>query len=94
MAFDTKTVTLHEDAIEALGGNEFNWSQEQTIAIVKLAFDNTEIGPQQNFRSFGATEIVKGAQYSRAAYVETDSGYFIISIDMMQHINVTYARWD
>lgn len=94
MAFDTKTVTLHEDDLDFLGDAEFGWSRDQVEAVVKHAFDQTDIGEQASFRNFGVGELVQGIVFSKAAYVETGSGYFIISADMMQHIIVTYSRWD
>ena len=94
MPFDTKTVTLHEDDLGFLGEDGFDWSPSQVQDVIKHAFDQTEIGVQDNFRNFGVGEIVKGNDNSKAAFVETDSGYFIVSTDMMLHIIVTYSRWD
>ena len=94
MAFDTKTITLHQDDLGFLNDCEFDWSQSQIQAIIKHAFDSSEIGVQQNFRSFGTNEVIQGTSYSKVAYVETDSGYFFVTEDMIQHIIVTFSRWD
>lgn len=94
MAFDTKTIVLHQDELDFLGDNEFGWSFADVEAVVKKAFDQTAVGEQTNFRAFGVSEIVAGNSYSKVAFVETDSGYFTISASMLEHIIVTFARWD
>ena len=94
MAFDTHTVTLHEDDAGFPLNDDFDWSAAHVEAVVKHAFDGTAIGTQANFRNFGEAEIVAGNANSRAAYVETDSGYFIVCADMMAHVIVTFSRWD
>lgn len=94
MTFDTHTVTLHQDDLGFLSDDDFNWSLGQVESVVKHAFDKTNIGTQANFRNFSVAEIATGNINSKVAYVETDSGYFIISADMMLHIIVTFSRWD
>lgn len=93
MAFDTHTVTLHQDDLDFLGDDDFDWSLDQVKSVVKFAFDQTEIGVQEAFRNYGVSEIVESVAYSKAAYVETNSGYFVLSVDMMLHIIVTFSRW-
>lgn len=94
MAFDTKTITLHEDNLDFLGDEPFDWSEGQVVVVVKAAFDNTELGEQTNFRAFRMVEMVGGSEHSRVAFIESDSGYFFVSADMLLHIVVTFARWD
>lgn len=101
MTNDTRTITLHQDDIPFInngdcGENEFDWSEEQIVLLVThaLSTSDLDLGTQTNFRSFGVREIVEGITYSKAAYIESDSGYFLISEDMLLHLNVTYSRWD
>ena len=91
---DTKTITLYQDDLNFIGEDGLEWTASEVECIVRAAFDQTDIGAQTNFRNFGTSEVVPGTSYSRAAYVETDSGYFFVSEDMMLHIIVTYSRWD
>jgi hypothetical protein len=53
-----------------------------------------ELDVQKDFRNYGVSEIVEGVVYSKAAYIETEAGYFILSEGMLGHISVTYSRWD
>lgn len=39
-------------------------------------------------------EVVEGISASRVCYLENDEGYFLISKDMMESVNVLYNRWD
>ena len=94
MTLDTRTVVLHQDDITFPNADEFNWSEDHVQLVVKLAYDKSDLGEQQNFRNYGCGQIVQTVVFSKAAYIETDSGYFHVSEDMMQHINVTYSRWD
>ena len=94
MTLDTRHVVLFEDDIKFPNGDEFDWSEEHIKIVVKLAYDQSDLGTQENFRNYGCLEISKSVDTSKAAYIESDSGYFHVSEDMMQHINVTYSRWD
>ena len=98
MTFDTRTITLNQLDLEIPGAcDEFDISDQSQIEfVVDKAFSNTdlELDLPMEFRNFGVTEIVPDNGLSQAAYIETQSGYFFISEDMMSHINITYARWD
>ena len=96
MNYDTHTMTLHQDDFSFPNDEEFNWTEEHIVYLVNYAVSNSDIdlNASMKFHNFGVVEIVKGIGYSKVAYIESDLGYFIISEDMMLHINVTYSRWD
>ena len=96
MVYDTHTVTLHQDNVSLPNNEEFNWSEGHVAFVVNLAVSTTpmEIETPMVFRNFGVKEVVEGTPFSKVAYIEANAGYFIISEDMMSHINVTYSRWD
>jgi hypothetical protein len=39
-------------------------------------------------------EIMPDNSYSRVCYVENELGYFFISKDMLDSVNIIYNRWD
>lgn len=39
-------------------------------------------------------EIMPGNALSKACYVESNLGYFFISVDMMDKVNLVFNRWD
>ena len=94
MSFDTKSVTLYVDDLDFLKDQEFDWSASHVEATVKKAFDSTDLGPVTDFKNFGVSEIVPGTSYSMVAYIEANSGFFILSGSLTDHFIVTYARWD
>ncbi|MDO6547318.1 hypothetical protein [Pseudoalteromonas carrageenovora] len=93
---DTYTVTVHQDDFSFPNNEEFNWTEEQIKVLVNYAIENYDVGisKQNQFKEFATSEINSGISFSRAAYIESESGYFIISEDMMLHLNVVYSRWD
>ena len=91
---DTHTVELHEDEMDFAGDDGFDYSEAQVTGAVKLAFDKTEIGKQAGFKNYACSEVANGVTTSRVAYIESEMGYFIISTGFLQHVVVTYHRWD
>ncbi len=93
---DTYSIALHQDEFSFPDDQEFDWSEAHIQFLVNLALSELDVGipAQTNFRTFGVSEIVPGVRYSKAGYIESENGYFIISEDMMLHITVTYSRWD
>lgn len=39
-------------------------------------------------------EILPGYQRSKVCYIEANLGYFLVAIDYMENINITFNRWD
>ncbi len=39
-------------------------------------------------------EIMPGNSFSKVCYVENELGYFFISKDMLDSVNIIYNRWD
>ncbi len=39
-------------------------------------------------------ELAPGRASSRVCYAESDRGYFLISVDMMENVTLTFSRWD
>jgi hypothetical protein len=90
------TMTLNQDDFSFPNCEKFTWTEKQIAFIVNYAVFNSGIRltTPMEFRNFGAKEIVKGIKRSTVGYIESKSGYFIISEDMMLHISVTYSCWD
>lgn len=39
-------------------------------------------------------DVVPGVQLSRVCYVEENFGYFLVSVDMLENINIVFNRFD
>ena len=96
MVYDTHTMIFHKDHHTFPNNIEFNWTEEHITFVVNNAVSESdmEVNQPKEFRNFGFSEVIKGNVFSKVAYIESNEGYFIISEDMMEHINVTYSRWD
>lgn len=93
---DTYCVTIHLDKVKFEGDTKFTWLEDQVKLLVNYAITHSEmtIDLQRDFEQFNVSEIAPGIDYSKAAYIQSENGYFIISVDMMRHANVVYSRWD
>jgi len=96
MLYDTHTMVVNQGKFSFPYAEEFEWKEGQVAFLVNLAVSNSdmEVETPMNFRNFGVNEIVEGIVFSKAAYIESEAGYFIVTEDMMTHIIVTYSRWD
>lgn len=97
MTMDTRTVTLHQENLSFPNGKvEFEFSREHIEFVVREAFSSTDLNLTlpMKFKNYGVSQVTPGVLFSNVAYIESQNGYFIISEDMMQHINITYSRWD
>lgn len=45
-------------------------------------------------QNISCKEVVPGNAISKVCYVESQLGYFFISIDMMEKVNIVFNRWD
>lgn len=90
------TMTLSQCDLSFPNREKFAWTEKHIAFIVNHAVLNSglRLTAPMKFRNFGAKEIVKGIKRSTVGYIESESGYFIISEDMMLHISVTYSCWD
>ena len=70
-----------EFAIEAV----FSLQQKLGCQLEKIA---------QEFSNASCQEVVPGVSLSKVCYVEGQSGYFLVSVDMLENINIVFNRFD
>ncbi len=58
---------------------------EAMLGCVEKSFEISEIS---------CKEVVPGNSLSRVCYVESNMGYFFVSMDMMEGLNIVFNRWD
>ncbi|CBW27036.1 putative exported protein [Halobacteriovorax marinus SJ] len=90
---DSKAYRLGEFDVEA--DFELEGSKFAAQAITKL-YDNLGCDQLKGkvAKEVKCSEVAKGVPYSKVCYVENRDGYFLISKDMMENINIIYNRWD
>ncbi|MCF8058799.1 MAG: hypothetical protein K9K67_05865 [Bacteriovoracaceae bacterium] len=87
MAFQVKSeeaVVMFEDRPDKAVYSVIR-SLEQNLGCSNKSFELAEVS---------CKEIVPGNALSSICYVESQHGYFFISMDMMESINVVFNRWD
>lgn len=58
---------------------------EKDLGCVDKSFDISEVS---------CKEIIPGNPISRVCYLESQHGYFFVSMDMMEKLNIVFSRWD
>ncbi|PIR28616.1 MAG: hypothetical protein COV38_15190 [Bdellovibrionales bacterium CG11_big_fil_rev_8_21_14_0_20_38_13] len=66
--------------------------QAVTSLQQKLGCKLEKIGEQ--FTNANCQEVVPGISSSNVCYVEGRSGYFLVSVDMLENINIVFNRFD
>ncbi len=95
---DSRSFQVQDDVLE----KDF---EEQPLAYAKEALIHllkNEIGCKENAISFNekasadevCNELIPGKPYSKVCYLESNLGYFFISMDMMDSVNIIFNRWD
>ena len=69
---------------------------KSVIAILtkKLDCEEESITFSTGERSNACKSILNGKPHSRVCLIESDEGYFIVTVDMMDNANVLFGRWD
>jgi len=49
---------------------------------------------REQFANASCQEVVPGISLSKVCYVEGRSGYFLVSVDMLENINIVFNRFD
>lgn len=60
-------------------------SLESKLGCVEKSFE---------IKNVSCNEIVPGNSVSKVCYIESQLGYFFVSMDMMDQVNIVFSRWD
>ncbi|TNE96407.1 MAG: hypothetical protein EP326_13420 [Deltaproteobacteria bacterium] len=92
--FDSKSFFVQE-ALYEVDAQELNESSSVHV-VEKLLRDR--IGCEEKSLSRGVEvsckELMPGKSWSKVCYVESEMGYFVIQMDMMEGAHVIFNRWD
>ena len=96
---DSVNYNIHSDDIDRDFGKDY---LAQAIYTIRVLIDdkgcsqadiNFGKGPLGRSRS-RCTKIVGNQDHTRVCYVETNLGYFFLTTDLLDTVNITYSRWD
>lgn len=96
---DTFNFTLHSDDVDRDFGPDF---LAEAIFTIRTLLDREGCSPTDvNFgqgphgRSHSrCSKVVRNQEHTRVCYVETNLGYFFLTKDLLENINISYSRWD
>jgi|SRR5690606_13939875 len=90
---DSKAFQLSEASVDyALERNTIAFAQSAVIALKESL--GCQIKKNAMELSAQCKEIVPGVAMSRVCYVSSDYGYFLVSVDMLENINIVFNRFD
>jgi hypothetical protein len=97
--FDSATYSIHSDDLDRDFGKDHLASAIYTIRLLidQKGCSRSDInfgkGPLGRSRS-RCTKLVGNQDHTRVCYVETNLGYFFLTTDLLDTVNITYSRWD
>ncbi len=92
--YDSRSFFIHE-ALYEVDAEEL--SESSSIRVIeKLLRDRVGCQDKAIAESFEASckELMPGKSWSKVCYVESQMGYFVIQMDMMEGAHVIFNRWD
>ncbi len=91
---DSKAYQLYEDEVSLeLARNTSKFAVAAVAALqYKLGCAHEKIS--NRFTNVSCNQVVPGVSLSTVCYLESQSGYFLVSVDMLENINIVYNRFD
>ncbi len=93
-AHDSKAYQLYEDEVNLeLSRNTTEFATEAVLVLQqKLGCMNEKSAT--TFSNVSCNQVVPGVRLSSVCYLEGQTGYFLVSVDMLENINIVYNRFD
>ncbi len=96
---DTFSYSLHADDVDRDFGRDYLAEAIYTIRILidreGCKRDAINFGQGPHGRSHSrCSKIIRNQEHTRVCYIETNLGYFFLTKDLLDNINITYSRWD
>lgn len=94
---DSYAYQLSEDAVDydlERGSPEF--ARQAVMAVgQKIGCEAADFGAEKMAEStVSCRDLVPNLRASRVCYVESQHGYFLVSVDMLENINIVFNRFD
>ena len=89
---DSRSFQIYSEEVSALFEEEPEAAARESIRLLeeRLECDQKSLDPVD----VSCKEIIPGKSMSRVCYAESSDGYFFISLDMMENVNIVFNRWD
>lgn len=89
---DSRSFQLYSEEVSMLFEEHPEVAARESIRLLEneLECNKKSLSPVE----VSCKEIIPGNAMSRVCYAENANGYFFISVDMMENINLVFNRWD
>ncbi len=90
--FDSTSFQIYSEEVAELFEGQASRASVLAIYLLEneLGCEEGELAPL----SIGCQTIVPGKPLSKACYAESSRGYFFITVDMLQNVNLVFNRFD
>jgi hypothetical protein len=89
---DSNSFQIYNEEVSEGFENKEALASAKAIGLLEQKLDCSK--GSLKIASISCREIVPGNSFSKVCYVESENGYFFVSIDMMEKINIIFSRWD
>lgn len=96
-SLDSRSFQIDDREISSdFDDDSMSFSKEAIVQVAKsLGCEESDLGfSNKSFGGESCQELVPGKSFSKICYIESDVGYFMVSKDMLDHVNIIYNRWD
>lgn len=90
-SFQISNIDVSEGFVEAPKNNAL---QAVRQLANRLGCEKSELKLDDVKSSISCRDVAPGISVSKVCYVESDLGYFLVSKDMLENMNIIFNRWD
>ena len=89
---DSKSFQIYSEEAAELFEERPEAAAKESIRLLgeKLGCNNKNLDQME----VSCSEVIPGNLMSKVCYAENDIGYFFVSMDMMDNVNIVFNRWD
>jgi len=89
---DSRSFQIYSEEVSAQFEEQPEIAAIESIRLLEERFECND--KALNPVEVSCKEVVPGNYVSQVCYAQNDNGYFFISLDMMENVNIVFNRWD
>jgi len=89
---DSKSFQIYNEEVAADFDERGDYASREAIRLLVQSLDCDDSG--LNSVEVSCNEMIPGNPISKVCYAEGKDGFFFVSVDMMDNINIVFNRWD
>ncbi len=89
---DSKSFQIYSEEVAELFEERPEAAAKESIRLLRESLGCAD--KALNAVEVSCSEVIPGNSMSKVCYAENKDGYFFVSIDMMENVNIVFNRWD